>query len=173
MKCVECGSDIESKFGLLELEDDYVGAYSVDSVHYQECRQCGEKYFPHPTAAALDTKWSEVEQALIRSHPLNDFLTAAETSAVLAMTRQALQKHRRIRRGFIYQTSFGGKTVYLRESVLRFKETGDGRFRLRQTEKPLLLVEGTEEPRQIERPAHKVRMVAEARARYKARRKNA
>ena len=57
-------------------------------------------------------------------------MSAAAAADLLGVSRQALHKHRRIRKGFIYQTELSGKTVYLRESVELFKKTGDGRFSL-------------------------------------------
>jgi hypothetical protein len=62
--------------------------------------------------------------------PISAFLSSAETAAVLGISRQALHKHRRISRGFIFQTTFGGSKVYLKESVEHFRKKGDGRFKL-------------------------------------------
>ena len=69
---------------------------------------------------------------LITDKPVDSFVIATEAASMLGISRQAFHKHRRIQRGFIYKTNFGGKTVYLKESVLHFKETGDGRFPLVQ-----------------------------------------
>lgn len=71
---------------------------------------------------------------ILQSKPLSAFLSAVEAASALGISRQALHKHRRIRRGFIFQTQFEGKTVYLKRSVELFKTTGDGRFLLRQPE---------------------------------------
>ena len=49
---------------------------------------------------------------------------------MLGVSRQALHKHRRIRRGFIFQTMFDGKIVYLKQSVFQYMKKGDGRFSL-------------------------------------------
>ncbi len=62
--------------------------------------------------------------------PISAFLSSAETATILGISRQALHKHRRISRGFIFKTSFGGNQVYLKKSVKRFLEKADGRFKL-------------------------------------------
>ena len=89
---------------------------------------CDEYLYPLETAKVLDKKRNEIMEGLIRRYPIEDFMTATEAAKSLDMSRQALHKNRRIRRGFIYQTKFYGKTVYLKKSVERFKEKGDGRF---------------------------------------------
>ncbi len=62
--------------------------------------------------------------------PLEDFTFASKAAKILNISRQALHKHRRIRRGFIYSIVFCGKKLYHKKSILLFKEQGDGRFPL-------------------------------------------
>jgi hypothetical protein len=130
MKCHECGGDIQQNHGPLELHDSCIGDYTVPSVDYYKCSACGDLLFPPKTSAVISKKRSEILDELIGGKPINSFLSAAETASILGITRQALHKHGKIRRGFIYQTQFGGKSVYLKESVILYKETGDGRFSL-------------------------------------------
>lgn len=128
MKCENCGSKYVKKYGKLEEMDDSIGPYSVDNVAYFQCSGCDEYLYPLKTVKALEKKRNEVLQKIIRKYPIESFWIAKETANYLSISRQALHKHRRIRRGFIYQTKFGDKMVYLKESVIRFKKTGDGRF---------------------------------------------
>jgi hypothetical protein len=130
MKCYECGGKYQEKSGQLHLVDECVGRYTVDSVKYYRCSGCGEYMFPPRTASAIERERKKVLDGLVQAQPLSAFLTAAETADLLGISRQALHKHRRIRRGFIYQAKFGDKTVYLKESARRFMEKGDGRFPL-------------------------------------------
>jgi hypothetical protein len=130
MKCHECGGKYREVDGDLAMNDPYIGAFVVAGVHYYKCDGCGQVLFPLETAEAIEERRSERKDELLKGHPLRDFLTAAETAAALGISRQALHKHRRIRRGFIHQTAFGSGMVYLEESVKRFKDTGDGRFPL-------------------------------------------
>lgn len=130
MKCYKCGTMFREIHGDLEVIDDYVGPFWVEAVHYYKCDECGELLFPPETARAIEKSRDGRKDQLLKNRPLNAFLTASETAAILGISRQALHKHRRIRRGFIHQTRFGGTIVYLRESVILFKRFGDGRISL-------------------------------------------
>ena len=130
MKCHECGGKYRVINGDLQINDAYVGPLVVEAVSYYKCDRCGQLLFPPETAEASEKRRRERRDELLKEHPLRAFLSAAETAETLGISRQALHKHRRIRRGFIYQTGFGGGIVYLEESVKLFKATGDGRFSL-------------------------------------------
>jgi hypothetical protein len=150
MKCYECGGKYQDIDGDLEMDDRYVGPFVVKAVHYYKCDRCGQDLFPPETAEAIEKRRGERLDELLKGQPLRAFLTATETATALGISRQALHKHRRIRRGFIYQTAFGGGMVYLEESVKRFKDTGDGRFPLC----PSLGSVGGEHPGRTEVCAH-------------------
>ena len=130
MKCYQCGNDYQEKRGHLQLTDKWIGDYAVDAVNYYQCDTCGDLLFPPETIEILESKRQQILDRWINSQPLDSFLSGAQTASLLNISRQALHKHRRIRRSFIYQTKFDGRVVYLRESVLLFKQTGDGRFLL-------------------------------------------
>ena len=130
MKCYQCGGEYQKKRGYLQLTDKWIGAYAVDAVHYFKCDTCGDLLLPPETTKILESKREQVLDRWIKSQPLDSFLSAVQTAPLLGISRQALHKHIRIRRGFIYQTTFYGRIVYLRKSVLLFKQTGDGRFPL-------------------------------------------
>ena len=128
MKCADCGGEYISKSGAFLTSDPVVGDFTVDLDEYLKCSGCGEVLLDHQSCKQLEARCGELMREIIMSQPLGDFITASDTAKMLDMTPQALKGHRRIRRGFIIQTEFCGKTVYLRESVERFKKTGDGRF---------------------------------------------
>jgi hypothetical protein len=130
MKCDECGGKYSTIRSDLRWDDPYVGSFVVNDVNYRKCETCGQILLPVETAEAIEKRRAERRDELLKARPLRDFLTAAETAAALEISRQALHKHRRIRRGFIHQTTFCGGIVYLEESVKLFKATGDGRFPL-------------------------------------------
>lgn len=130
MKCDECGGKYRDVSGDLERDDPHVGSFVVTDVHYRRCDTCGQVLLSPETAKVIDERRNERKDELLRARPLRDFLTAAETATTLGVSRQALHKHRRIRRGFIHQAAFGGGLVYLKDSVELFKATGDGRFPL-------------------------------------------
>lgn len=128
MQCDMCGSDCEEIVGILTETDSFIGEYSVPQARYYRCVACGAVFYPLATSRMLDQKRKEVEHASIRRYSIADFMSGSETADYLKISRQALHKHRRVRKGFIYATRFGGKTVYLRRSVELFKQRGDGRF---------------------------------------------
>lgn len=130
MKCDNCGSDCVEVAGTIREKDPRIGDYEVQNAKYYECISCNERVYSLETAHRLDQRRTEVLSALIRKRPISHFMSASGTAECLGITRQALHKHRRIRKGLIYQTELSGKTVYLAESVALFKKTGDGRFPL-------------------------------------------
>ncbi len=130
MKCLECGGRYRELTGDLQMVDKYVGEYLVRGVSYSECGGCGQKLFPLETAEIIESQRRKRMDELLGQRPISAFLSASETAKLLGISRQALHKHRRIRRGFIFQIVFSGDIVYLKESVERFKTKGDGRFSL-------------------------------------------
>jgi hypothetical protein len=144
MKCYECGGTYIRKYGRLEINDRYVGSLVIEPVEYSRCNRCGDYLFSTEASQQIEKTRERVLQNILESKPLGAFLSAAQTSAILAISRQALHKHRRIRRGFIFQTRFDNKTVYLKKSVQLFKATGDGRFPLRKPAKQIQYTMKTE-----------------------------
>ena len=130
MICHECQGNYAEKTGKYTLDDPYFGAVSAQGKYY-ECDKCGDVLLTPEISEALDSARDNLKQELLKKRPLGDFLSAAETASFLGISRQALNKNRRIRHGFIFQTAIGGFTVYLRQSVILYKEKGDGRFNLR------------------------------------------
>lgn len=138
MKCYNCGNDYVAHNGSLAIRDEYIGVFTVYNLSYMKCGQCGDRLFTPEAAKQIENSRDTALSAAIVSRPIKNFISSSEAAIILGISRQALHKHRRIRRGFIFQTRFDGKKVYLKESVLRFKQTGDGRFPLTDdtSEKP-------------------------------------
>lgn len=134
MKCNECQGNYVEKSGHYEMADPYVGTISVQGKYY-ECDKCGDILLTPEISEAIDLARDNLKQELLKKRPLGDFVSASETASFLGISRQALNKNRRIRHGFIFQTAIGGFTVYLRQSVILYKENGDGRFNLRAPER--------------------------------------
>lgn len=130
MNCYECGSVYERKSDLLEIFDFYVGSIVVENTPYYECTDCHDILYTEEMSRAIETERSRLIHELLIQFPLADFFNSTQAASILRISRQALHKHRRIKHGFIYQTKFAGITLYLKQSVLRFKRTGDGRFPL-------------------------------------------
>jgi hypothetical protein len=130
MRCYKCDGTYLEKSDLFEIVDPYVGPISVQGIPYFKCNQCDDVLFTAEMAQALEEARNKRKQELLNQFPIGDFISASETASLLDISRQALHKNRRIRRGFIHQTTFGGAIVYLKKSVIQFKKTGDGRFPL-------------------------------------------
>ncbi|MEA2039714.1 MAG: hypothetical protein U9N82_07750 [Thermodesulfobacteriota bacterium] len=134
MRCNQCGGRYIINHGNLELTDEYVGPFTVETVEYMKCNKCEDLAFPPETIKEIEKIRRLALDEKLQSFPLRDFVSAAEAATMLGISRQALHKHRRIRRGFIFQTQFSDKMVYLRKSIELFKETEDGRFQLVEPE---------------------------------------
>ena len=132
MKCYECGGTYVKHKGALSLPDRCVGSLYVVSIEYLKCDNCDDYLFSPEAARRIEDSRKRLLDEILQSMPLSDFASAAKTADALGISRQALHKHRRIRRGFIFQTQFDDKTVYLKESIKQFQKTGDGRFSLQK-----------------------------------------
>lgn len=128
MRCYECGGTYQRQHGELMLFNDSIGPYSLHNSNYEKCDKCGDLLFSPATLQAIETRIDEIRNEYILNEPIGAFISAADASAMLGITRQALHKHRRIRRGFIYCTTIGGVKVYHKKSVELFRDTKDGRF---------------------------------------------
>ena len=130
MNCHQCGGVYEAKSDSLEIFDFYVGKIEVRGIPYYQCRNCHDILYTEDMSRAMETERNSRIHELLGQFPLADFVNSAKAASMLGISRQALHKHRRIKHGFIHQTKFAGITVYLKQSVLRFKRTADGRFPL-------------------------------------------
>jgi len=130
MRCYNCGGYYRETTDLVEIADSYVGTIPVEGVTCLICNDCGGILFSEEFVDKLELVRRKRIQEGIKSYPLKDFVTTIETAAMLGITKQALHKHKRISKGFIYHTKIGNIIVYLKPSVERFVKTGDGRFPL-------------------------------------------
>ena len=131
MKCTECGGEYKKqKDEKYRVDDEFIGTFYVNDVEFLKCDKCGEVLLSPEAMLKIEKEEARVLDALLQAMPISAFLSSAETASVLGISRQALHKHRRISRGFIFQTSFGGNRVYLKKSVERFRDHSDGRFKL-------------------------------------------
>jgi hypothetical protein len=135
MRCYECGGKFkERRDPRFRVDDEAIGTVYVADISFMECETCASRLFAPAEAGKIDNARAEALDGILQSMPLKSFLSAAETAQRLGISRQALHKHRRISRGFIYHTEFGDARVYLRKSISLFLKSGDGRFTLRQPE---------------------------------------
>ena len=144
MKCYACGGNYIEHTGSLELPSKILGDFTIDNVPYLKCDHCEEIMLPDNTWQTADQEENRLIKDFLTNLPLKKYISASSAASILEMSRQALHKHRRIRRGFIYTILHEGKIYYHNDSVLLFKETGDGRFPLKkqvpQREKEYIVV---------------------------------
>lgn len=130
MRCLSCGGTFKNKSGSLIIEDAIIGSFTVHGIEYSQCGQCAKLRYPSRTAKTIEEKKEQIKTKLIGRLPVSEFIGAVEVSTILGISRQALNKHRRIKNGFIYSFKSKNRSIYHIKSVELFKQTGDGRFPL-------------------------------------------
>lgn len=130
MKCYECGDELIQNTGDLNLTNSLIGTYTLHSVSYSKCKGCGDIILSGNTWTAADEEERRIIKDRLEKLPVNEFISATETSNILGISKQALHKHHRIRKGFIFSVQHNGRVEYHRKSAELFKQTGDGRFPL-------------------------------------------
>ncbi len=132
MRCHGCGSLYVEKKGNLTLQSCSLGRFTLNNVSYFACPECGSQLLPNETWHLADQEENSIIQKYIEEMPVKKFISTNETATLLGITRQALHKHKKIKRGFIYSITISEKKMFNKKSVILFKETGDGRFNLVQ-----------------------------------------
>jgi hypothetical protein len=130
MQCEKCGGSYVESFAPFTIDDSIVGKVSVHRMKYFRCDQCDNILLSIEMSKAIGNAINERKQELINSMPIRNFITAKETSELLGITRQALHKNHRVNNGFIHQTKLGANVVYVKQSVIQYRNTGDGRYPL-------------------------------------------
>ena len=134
MKCMECGADYVKRHGTLTEHDEYVGEWQVHDVDWLECPACGDVALRGDIAQRSAEARREKLDTLLADYPMKSFVLETEAAELLGVSKQAINQNRRIQRGFVYCLRRAGRNFYLKESLLQFKETGDGRFPLFEEE---------------------------------------
>ena len=102
MKCSNCGKRLTPKTGLYAFEDEYLGRISVELKGSHECKPCDDVYLSWEDAGRVEQAENDVEEQLLQSKPVSDFVTQKETAEILGISKQAVSKNHRIKRGFIF-----------------------------------------------------------------------
>ncbi len=130
MRCLNCGGRFGNQRGSLKIDNKIIGPFSVNDVEYDKCYDCGRLCYPAETAKIIEEKREKIRLARIGKLPVSEFISAIEAANILGISKQAFNKHRRVKRGFIYSFESNGRRIYHKKSVELFKETEDGRFPL-------------------------------------------
>ena len=116
------------------MDDPYVGRITVHG-KYLHCPNCGSDEVPYETLKMVEDVRKELIERLllIRIGSSVEFdrqyIRTKEAAAILELSYQAVAQSKVIR-NCIYNLSIGGKRYWLKESVERFRNTGEGRFPL-------------------------------------------
>lgn len=130
MQCEDCGKGLHKSTRDLHLHDSAVGSIYVNAAELWQCASCGSVLYPAATAARISCARQQRILDLVGQRPVSEFVTPGEAARLLGQTKQAFSKSLRVRNGFIYSTSLGKRSFYLKASVLAFRDSGDGRFSL-------------------------------------------
>ncbi|WP_045211265.1 hypothetical protein [Desulfonatronovibrio magnus] len=130
MKCHLCGEKLISQTGTLQLPSKILSDITLNNVLFFKCEHCEEVVLPSETWKIADNEEKKQIEDCLKNLPVKDFIGASKASSILEISRQALHKHRRIRRGFIYSILHEDKILYHEKSVRLYKQKGDGRFPL-------------------------------------------
>jgi hypothetical protein len=132
MKCLSCGSSYNRRVGSLEVDDPFVGSYSVADSVYFECPKCHERLLTPDTLGKIEEGRRRKLEDWLRNQPFGNFVSASEAARLLKVSRQALHKSRKFRIGLIYGALLDGKRYYYRPSLFQYLRTGDGRLPIAQ-----------------------------------------
>lgn len=130
MRCVNCLGQFVTIKGDLKLKDKVLGDLVVPDTTWEQCDRCGHILYNPITMKAIEKAEADRKKDLLLNRPIRDFIPATEVAKILGCSRQAIHKHKRIRRGFIHFVMHNGSYQYLKESVELYNKTGDGRLPL-------------------------------------------
>lgn len=91
----------------------------------------GQKLLSAQSAIELEGEIKRLQKEFLAKEASEKFITAGQASEILAITKQAFSKNKRIQRGMIYHIEIGNTKLYHIDSVLKFKEDKDGRFSIK------------------------------------------
>ena len=137
MKCCDCGKEMLKREGYSEM-DENVGLIKTDG-EYWECPECGCQLVSGETLQIVDDIRKDRTDRLlwIRAGSPDEFnkqyIRTKEAAAILELSCQILAKAFLLK-NLIYNVTVGGVRYWLKESVERYRDTGDGRFPLTESQ---------------------------------------
>jgi len=130
MECGLCKNKLTLKRGNVEFDSRSLGRVLVPDLKFHECEMCGDKLLSPKESDKAIEYIANIENQLIKTFPIGEFITANEAAEILKITKQAFSKHPKIKRGLIYSTKIGNRKYYHEESVRLFKKNKNGKFKL-------------------------------------------
>ena len=139
MKCCDCGKEMLKRNGYSEM-DENVGVIKTDG-EYWECPECGCQLVSGETLQKVDDLRKERTDKLLwacadsPSEFSRLFIRVKEVAEIMGISRQAVEKSVFLK-DLVYNITVAGVRYWLKESVERYKKTGNGRFPLVQYVSP-------------------------------------
>lgn len=129
MNSCSCGKPLQEQISDYDMKSLLVGTITVPRVRSSLCASCGNRYVDYAQAKGLELYVNHDEVAAVARLPDQEFVSRAEALKILGMTEREFTENPKIRNNFvIIRRTPGRPRRYLRESLKRFRETGDGRF---------------------------------------------
>lgn len=128
MHCTRCGAGMQKVVRNHQIVDDIVGILGIPNAELWECTECGHIIYPAATAFRVSAARAEQVAEFVKSRPVGDFVSAREAARLIGHSKQAFSKNQKIKNGFIYSVDLDKRRLYLRSSVLAYRETLDGRL---------------------------------------------
>ena len=132
-ECFDCGHELRWR-RRYTVDDPYVGRITVHG-KYLHCPNCGSDEVPYETLKLVEEvrkKKSEWLQWIRVGSPAEfdkQYIRTKEAAAILELSYQTVAKSKNIRYA-IYNLSIYGICYWLKESVERYRDTGNGWFPL-------------------------------------------
>ena len=95
------------------------------------CSNCNEFVITKEIARLIENKTDEQRNKLIKALPFSKFISTKKASKILSISRQAIHKNNYFKR-IVYNSKIDNQLFFVKESVEKYKNTGDGRFNLSQ-----------------------------------------
>lgn len=129
MDCAHCGSKMKNRVGLVT-RSKIVGVLDISGVEYDYCENCDDSLLSPKALGAVQAHVQKKEREAIDKLPIGEFVSSKEAADILDISKQALSKHKRIQRGFVYFSTIGQSKLYHKPSLMAFMASGDGRVSL-------------------------------------------
>ena len=131
--CYNCESESEMQpvRDSIILEDKFLGKITTKETKVLMCSNCNEFVITKEIARLIENKTDKQRNILIKALPFSKFISTKKASEILSMSQQAIHKNSHFKR-IVYNSKIDNQLFFVKKSVEKYKNTGDGRFNLSQ-----------------------------------------
>jgi len=129
MTCIECGGNMISHSDQYIYNAPFIGDIILNGFEYIQCdsKSCNNTYFMEEIAEQIDIDSGKKLDSILRSYPVDQFMTEREAKNEFKIPKQVFNKSRKL-----FRIKLGGIYLYFKKSLIRYAESGDGRFDIRR-----------------------------------------